>query len=110
MRKAAPSRGARQGLICAALAGALGLAACTQFPDVEAATSDAARAAEYPSLVPTAAFDDAPRTGRLVPEDGPRLLSRAERLRQRGAILRGLPTVDEATRIRISDRLRSLGG
>lgn len=92
-------------LACAALT------ACTQFPELEAAVSDRAKASDYPKLILAERLAQE-RTGpsRLGQEDGPALLARAQRLKARGAILRGLPTIDESTRLRISARLKALGG
>lgn len=87
------------------------LSACTQFPELDAAVSDRARAADYPSLVPAeriAAKRDS--GGRIQEGDGEALLARAERLRQRGRILRGLPVIDEAARLRFAATLNRLGG
>ncbi|KMW58001.1 hypothetical protein AIOL_002969 [Candidatus Rhodobacter oscarellae] len=86
------------------------LAGCAQFPELDAAVSARAKAADYPSLVPADDILAKRREARLSPEDGAALLERAERLRQRGAILRALPVIDEETRRRISARLSSLGG
>lgn len=87
------------------------MAACTEFPDLDAAISDRAKASAYPSLVPAEQLIQQ-RSGpkRLMPSDGDALLARAQRLRARGAILRAQPTIDEETRLRISARLTALGG
>ena len=89
----------------------IALAACTQFPELDAAVSDRARAADFPKLIPAERIA-AKRTagGRLGEEDGAKLLARADQLRRRGEILRSLPVVDEAARLRFSAVLNRLGG
>ena len=90
---------------------AVSLSACTQFPQLDAAVSDRARSADYPSLIPAeriAAKRDS--GGRLQEGDGEALLARADRLHERGRILRGLPVVDEAARLRFASVLKRLGG
>lgn len=86
------------------------LAACAQFPDLDAAVSDRAKAADYPQLVPAEQILTRDITPRLDDDAGDRLLARAERLRARGRILRGLAAVDEAARLRFAARLKALGG
>jgi hypothetical protein len=108
------------------------LGACTEFPDLDNTVSDRALGAEFPDLVPAETLSERARGGQIAPGDGeallergdrlrerrPRIvpgegeafLARANRLRARGQILRDLPTIDEATRKRISSQLRSLGG
>jgi len=89
----------------------MALVACAKFPELDAAVSDRAKASDYPQLVPAqniAVKRDGPK--RLAKGDGEALLARANRLRQRGAILRGLLVVDEAARLRFSAALRRLGG
>ena len=86
------------------------LGACTQFPELDAAISDEAKAADYPRLVPAKSIRANTPKDRLKPNDGPDLLARAERLRKRGEILRGLPVIDEAARERFARVLNDLGG
>lgn len=86
------------------------LGACVRVPDLEGAVSEAARNADFPNLVPADTITDRRADTRLRPADGPALLARAERLRQRGEILRGLPVVDEAARLRFAQTLKRLGG
>lgn len=86
------------------------LGACTKFPELDAAVSDEAKAADYPKLIPAAQIEQNQPKGRLSDTEGEALLARAARLRQRGAILRGLPVIDEAARLRFSRVLKSLGG
>lgn len=64
-----------------------GLAACAQFPEVDASTPAAAQAADYPDLLPIDALldtDDDLDAEATQAE----LASRAEALRQRAAALR----------------------
>ena len=86
------------------------LGGCAQFPQLDAAISAEARRAEYPELIPAQGLLDRRETGRITAETGPDLLARADRLRARARILRRITVVDEATRIRLRDRLRRLGG
>lgn len=89
----------------------LALAGCVQVPDLDGAVSEAARGADYPNLLPASRItQQRPQNPRLTPADGPALLARAERLRRRGEILRGLPVVDEAARLRFARTLERLGG
>lgn len=89
---------------------AAALSGCARFPELDAAVSEAARAADYPSLVPAERILSRKRAGRLAENDGEILLARAANLRRRAAILRGIPVVDEDARLRFADRLRRLGG
>lgn len=98
----------RQVLRVSVLAAAL--AGCTTFPQVDAVVSDAARRADYPTLVPIEGLLAERTGGRLTASDGETLLARAERLQARARILRNVTTIDEDTRLRIAGRLRRLGG
>lgn len=87
-----------------------GLSACAKFPELDAAISDEAKAADYPNLVPASQIAKRRTDGRLKADEGAQLLARAERLRKRGEILRGLPVIDEAARLRFARVLENLGG
>ena len=86
----------------AALAICAALSACSQFPDLDATTSDAVRDAPYPDLVPLdglqarfdpdAALPDATRDS---------VAARAARLKARAARLRGT-VIDADTRQRMA--------
>lgn len=84
--------------------------ACTDFPQLDAVISDDAKAAAYPDLVPADRLLSQRDDGRITEQTGPDLMARADRLRARASLIRGIETVDEATRIRLRDRLRALGG
>lgn len=86
------------------------LGACTDFPQLDAAVSEDAKNAAYPNLVPADTLLEKRQGGRITPQTGPDLIARADRLRARASLIRGIETVDEATRIRLRDRLRALGG
>jgi len=86
------------------------LAACTDFPQLDAAISEDAKAAAYPALVPADSLLAKREGDRITAQTGPELLARAARLRARAKLIRGIETVDEATRIRLRNRLRALGG
>lgn len=96
-------------LLWLSLAAAL-LAGCTDFPQLDAVVTDEARRADYPALIPAEGLLARRELGRLAEADGSLLMARAERLRARAAILRRIEAVDEETRLRISGRLRRLGG
>jgi len=87
-----------------ALIAALGLAAgapgCTQFPDLDASVTDAARAGPYPDLVPLDGLQARLATSRIAPDTLPAIEARIARLRARAARLRG-SVVDGATRARM---------
>lgn len=86
------------------------LAACTDFPQLDAVVSEDAKNAAYPDLVPADRLLEKRQEGRITAQTGPDLMARADRLRARARLIRGIETVDEATRIRLRDRLRALGG
>jgi len=78
------------------------LAACTQFPDLDGATSALAEAAEYPALVPLDPLlrqRVPPAADVAAPQN---LSARAEALRARAARLRGRPVIDGNTRARMA--------
>lgn len=74
------------------------LTGCTQFPELEAATSAEARAAPYPRLVPLEGLlAGAEETG-LEPETGTRLAARAAALRGQAVRLRRSAALTPAER------------
>ncbi|MDJ0827259.1 MAG: hypothetical protein QNJ16_17345 [Rhodobacter sp.] len=91
------------------LLAALAMPACTTFPDLDAAVSPEARRAEYPELIPAEGLLGRRGDGRLTEQDAEDLLNRAANLTARARLLRGAP-IDEETRLRLSARLRRLGG
>ena len=92
------------------LAFATVLAGCTDFPQLDAAVSDKARAAAYPELVPTEGLLAKRGNNRVDENTGPDLLARAERLKARAKLLRGIEVVNDDTRRRLAGPLRRLGG
>ena len=92
------------------LALAILLAGCTDFPELDAAVSDRARAADYPELVPTEGLLAKRGNNRVSETTGPELLARAERLQARARLLRGIEVVNDETRLRLAKPLRRLGG
>lgn len=93
---------------------ALGLlvfvAGCAQFPQLDAVVSEEAKRADYPELIPAQGLLERRQEGRITADTGPALLARADRLRARARLLRQITEVNDATRIRLRDRLRRLGG
>lgn len=87
----------------------MGLTACADFPDLDAAISDDARNADYPALVPAEGILARGEAGTLTESSGPALQARAANLRARAALLRGI-AIDEETRLRLAVRLKRLGG
>lgn len=83
------------------------LTGCTQFPELEAATSAEARAAPYPRLVPLEGLLAGAQVTGLEPETGTRLAARAAALRGRAARLRraaALSPADRAMLLRAIER------
>lgn len=95
-------------LICAVLSG-LSLAGCADFPKLDAAISPEARRAAYPDLVPIDTVLDRRKLARTTGREAAMLETRAENLRRRAAMLRGI-TIDEETRLRLTPGLIRLGG
>lgn len=95
--------------LCLTLFAAIALAACTDFPQLDAAISEEAKRAEYPVLVPVAGLLVKREEGRITEATGLQLQSRAANLRARANLLRGQP-IDEETRLRLRGSLRRLGG
>ena len=79
----------------------LGLAACADFPEVDAALGQGPQDARYPDLLPFEALlaTDDPR---LTDTDDAALRARADALRNRADGLRG-PVIDAGTRDRMQD-------
>lgn len=110
----------------------LALAACAEFPQLDALVTDRAKAAKYPSLIPEGEIGGTPTANRLQDGDGEALLERAEllrrradglrgtaadatveqanKLRKRAEILRGIDEVNDSARQRYADQLDALGG
>lgn len=86
------------------------LAGCTDFPQLDAAVTDKARAAAYPELVPTEGLLAKRGNNRVSETTGPELLARAQRLQARARLLRGIEVVNDETRRRLAGPLRRLGG
>ena len=83
------------------LAAVSALAACSDFPDLEATASARARNAAFPVIVPLDQINA--RTGPLVQIGFNRgnLLARLARLRSRADWLRGRKVIDDSTRARM---------
>ncbi|MEO0938536.1 MAG: hypothetical protein AAFY38_10320 [Pseudomonadota bacterium] len=77
------------------------LAACTQFPELDGATSARAEAADYPALVPLEPLL-ANRRSAAAPPPAADAESRVTALRARAARLRSRPVIDSATRRRMA--------
>jgi hypothetical protein len=77
------------------------LAACAEFPEVDAALGERTPGAAYPALLP---FETllAANEPRLTDSDDATLRARAEALRNRANNLRG-PVIDQQTRDRMDD-------
>lgn len=77
------------------------LAACAEFPEVDAALASGTPSRDYPALLP---FEDllAADTPRLDDTTDDALLARAAALRNRAAAIRG-PVIDSQTRRRMED-------
>lgn len=79
----------------------LGMAACAEFPEVDAALATGTPSRDYPALLPfeDLLVADAPL---IAESDEAALLARAEALRNRADRLRG-PVIDTQTRDRMND-------
>lgn len=92
-----------------ALIAALGLAAalsgCTQFPELDASVSDAARTAPYPDLVPLGGLQARLTTTNIAPDTVSTIEARIARLEARADSLRG-NVIDDATRARMQAGVR----
>ncbi|MCR8826289.1 hypothetical protein [Pseudosulfitobacter koreensis] len=94
-------------LVTALIAAPLALAACAQFPELDAAISERAKAADYPELV-----NVAPILARAE-NDGPapavvqgNLEARVAALRSRAARIKGSSVIDSADRTRLAQEPR----
>ncbi|MDF0603789.1 hypothetical protein P1J78_24035 [Psychromarinibacter sp. C21-152] len=91
----------------------LGLAAvlsgCTRFPELDAAITPEARRAGYPDLVPITEVLDRRDLARTTAREGEIVEARAAALRARARLLRGI-AINDDTRLRLTPRLRRLGG
>ena len=76
------------------------LVGCSDFPELDAAISPAARQAGYPSLLPMGPLMTDVAEVQITEETTATLHARASNLRARAARLRG-PVVDSATRARM---------
>lgn len=79
----------------------LGVAACADFPEVDAALASGTASRDYPALLPFEELLAAPEA-RVTETDEAALLARAAGLRNRADGLRG-PVIDQATRDRMAD-------
>ncbi len=79
----------------------LGLAACTEFPQVDAALSPNDPGADYPELLPFEQLESGQAPPSLTDSDDDALRARAEALRARVGGLRG-PVIDPDTRDRMN--------
>ncbi len=94
----------RLSFITALIAAPLMLAACAQFPELDAAVSERAKAADYPALINVAPIlartqDDGP--GPVVMQSN--IEARVSALRNRAARLKGTSVIDSPARTRLSD-------
>ncbi len=92
------------------LAAILPLAACASFPELEAAITEEAKRADYPTLIQVDPLVEEQKRGKLSETDGEILLQRAANLRRRASLLRGITEVNDETRRRLSPTLKRLGG
>ncbi|KPU84125.1 hypothetical protein JI58_05695 [Marinosulfonomonas sp. PRT-SC04] len=76
------------------------LAGCSDFPELDAAITPAARMAGYPSLVPIPQILTDAQDVQITEQSVANLQGRVGRLQARAARLRG-PVVDSATRARM---------
>lgn len=83
---------------------AVWLAGCSDFPQLEASLSPAARAAAYPTIAPFEQINAIDEGGEITPESMQALQARAAGLRARAARLRRT-IVDRETRARMNAAL-----
>lgn len=76
------------------------LAGCSDFPELDAAITPAARNADYPSLIPIGQIVTGAEQVQISAQTVATLQARISRLQSRAARLRG-PVVDHATRTRM---------
>lgn len=80
----------------------LGLAACSEFPELDGVMSDQARDADYPTLLPfETLFAQAYGPTRLDARSGASLAARADALRRRAEALKRTRLIDPASRRRM---------
>ncbi|MBZ8118678.1 hypothetical protein KUD11_08450 [Roseovarius sp. LXJ103] len=80
------------------------LAACSQFPELDASVSDSVREARYPDLVPLAQLDVAAREGRITDETTEGTEARIAELEARADRLRGR-VLDAPSRERLAQKV-----
>ncbi|MEO0391219.1 MAG: hypothetical protein AAF218_09810 [Pseudomonadota bacterium] len=96
------SVGHKWGMRCAFLL-PMALMACTQFPDLDAAVTDASRNADYPALIPIEPVLAQVPTQRVEPSVLQQTQdSRVAALKARADRLRRTPVIDGATRRRMA--------
>lgn len=79
---------------------ATALAGCSNFPELDAAVTPAARTADFPSLVPISPLIAGAQQVQITEETVATLQGRVSGLKARAARLRG-PIIDGATRARM---------
>ncbi|MGK7752022.1 MULTISPECIES: hypothetical protein [unclassified Roseovarius] len=87
-----------------ALALAFALSACTQFPELDGATSRETRNAPYPALLPVEDLRARVAEPRVTDRTAPSLEARVAALRARAARLRG-SVIDGASRARLDRKI-----
>ncbi|WP_113911960.1 hypothetical protein [Roseovarius dicentrarchi] len=78
----------------------LGAAGCTQFPQLDATLTDAARAAPYPDLVPLEGLQARINETDTGPDTAPAIEARIAGLKSRASRLGGT-VIDDSTRARM---------
>ncbi len=98
--KESPLPPIRRSLLALLTSPALLLAGCADFPALDAAISDRARAADYPVILP---LDALLAQGDIaaLPQGAASLPARADALRARARALAARPVIDAATRARL---------
>ncbi|WP_425038451.1 hypothetical protein [Primorskyibacter sp. S187A] len=87
------------------LCAALGLAACAQFPQLDAVEEGGVDTAPYPQLLPLEQLTEGPALT-ATPQVRSGILARAESLRARAARLSNRPVIDTTTRRRMARGVR----
>ena len=89
--------------LAAVLLAAVLLSGCTQFPELDARTTDPALTrADYPALVPVGPLLDGAEAPRIAEGEAAAMAARVARLKARAARLRAT-VVDGGTRRRMAD-------
>jgi hypothetical protein len=102
MQQKGTGRFMRPSLLYALIVAPLLLAACTQFPELDAAVSDSARAADYPALVNVEPILARTKDSGPAPEETQSdLESRVAALRNRAARLKRTSVIDAPARTRL---------